>query len=188
MQSPLQTNVAPFSPKSLVLHLKRFIFVEVPIVSSTSNDENKSPNSSSKPVPMQYVFQKNKEQVQLSESLSLDPFFMKFPDDESTLITESKNEYKLQSIVHHIGARSSSGHYTADAVRPARVMAGDSNKDAKDGTETVKLASPTKDDGERQSWVTFDDTTSYITSLDRILSNQTKERTAYMLLYSLDES
>ena len=188
MHSLLQTNCLAFSPKSLVLHLKRFIFVEVPIASSTSNDENETPNSSSKPVQMQYVFQKNKEQVQLSESLSLEPFFVKFPDDEATRLTEPKNEYKLQSIVHHIGARASSGHYTADAVRPARGMAGDSSEEVKDGTETAKPSSTTRDDDEKQSWVTFDDTTSYITSLDKILSNPSKERTAYMLLYSLDES
>jgi hypothetical protein len=152
-----------------------------------SNDENKSPNSPSKlrqPVPMQYVFQKNKEQVHLSESLSLNPFLMKFPDDESSPApsTESKHEYKLQSIIHHIGSRASSGHYLADAIRPAKSLPVDSKEDVND------RAAEAKDDAEKHSWVTFDDTSSCITSLDKILSNPSKERTAYILLYSLDES
>ncbi|GAX10105.1 ubiquitin carboxyl-terminal hydrolase 26/29/37 [Fistulifera solaris] len=182
-----QTMQMVHRPKSLVLHLKRFIFVEVPIVTSTSNDENKSPNSPSKlgqHVPMQYVFQKNKEQVHLSESLSLNPFLMKFPNDEPlpASSTESKHEYKLQSIIHHIGGRASSGHYLADAIRPAKSLPVDSKEDVNGG------AAVAKDDAEKQSWVTFDDTSSCITSLDKILSNPNKERTAYILLYSLDES
>lgn len=163
------------------MHLKRFIFVEKPLVTTSSNDENKPPNSPSKPIPMEYVFQKNKDQVQLSECLSLDPFLLK---DETS--TESKKEYKLRSIVHHIGSRASSGHYTADAVRPAKGSLNSRTEGTKDGAEAGKDSS-TADGDERYSWVTFDDTTSCVTSLDKILSNENKERTAYMLLYSLDE-
>ncbi len=136
---------------------------------------------------MQYVFQKSKEHVQLSESLTLDPFLMKVTDDEGSVATKSKKDYKLQSIVHHIGSRASSGHYTSDAVRPAKGLSSDKSKNIKDGAE-VKNHWPAAEDGEKCRWVSFDDTTSYVTSLDKILANENKERTAYMLLYSLNES
>jgi ubiquitin C-terminal hydrolase len=166
-------------PKALLLHLKRFMFVEKPIETTAPPnndvDENQSPNSpssnKSKHVPVEYVFQKNKAPVRIAESVSLDPFQAEAIEEAS--VDETKKQYKLKGIVHHLGFRASSGHYTADAVRRIEPTKGDSNKDGK--KEEAK-------DG----WVSFDDGTSYVTSLEKITSNRNKQSTAYMLLYALE--
>lgn len=163
-----------------MLHLKRFIFVEKHIEppAATGEDENRSPNSPSskqKAVQVEYVFRKNKSPVSIAETLTLDPFQVE--DEEGVARASPSKEYKLKSIVHHIGSRASSGHYTADAVRriePSLVAGAYSHCVADAPTEA------------KDGWVTFDDGSSCITALEKITSNQNKQRTAYMLLYSLE--
>lgn len=162
-------------PKALLLHLKRFIFVEKRI--EQPNTENESPNSPSAKNnfgTVEYVFQKNKEPVRLSEELTLAAFEAPDKNDDSTSATLKTRQYHLKSIVHHIGSRASSGHYTADVVRRLELdVAKAIDAEAKDAVD---------------GWVTFDDGSSYVTSLEKILGSKNKQTTAYMLLYCLDES
>ena len=83
-----------FSPKALLLHLKRFVpGVNIP-------------------------FRKNKDPITLSESLSLDAFLSENTvDEKKNLPSHKEQQYSLKSLVHHIGPTASSGHYTADAAR-----------------------------------------------------------------------
>jgi Ubiquitin carboxyl-terminal hydrolase len=81
-------------------------------------------------------------------------------------------QYSLQSIVHHIGSRASSGHYTADALRQVEVE------------ESQEKASP---ETNGRVWVTFDDGNTVRTTL-KAITGRFKQETAYMLLYTLDDS
>jgi Ubiquitin carboxyl-terminal hydrolase len=157
----------------LLLHLKRFIVVEKPqpVVGDNScdkaaagggggGDENAHPNSPSsrRSRPVEYEFQKNKAPVEISERLSLEHFLSTSDETEESCL--SAGEYKLQSIVHHIGSRASSGHYTADALRLSKDLPGqddeddknkeegDSNNNIKEGDRPDKSGTPnTKHDG-----------------------------------------
>jgi ubiquitin C-terminal hydrolase len=95
--------------------------------------------------------------VALTQNLSLDEFL----DDTTKSATESgqgdtNSSYSIMSIVHHIGNTASSGHYTADALR-----------------------------GEN-SWVSFDDGVTRELSPQDVFMSSNKQRTAYMIMYSLD--
>lgn len=78
--------------------------------------------------------------------------------DESarSAIEKADRAYSIKSVVHHIGNTSSSGHYTTDALR--------------DGT----------------TWVSFDDGVTKEIVLDDIVKSPRKQRSAYMIMYSLD--
>ena len=149
-----------------------------------SGSENAPPNSPSSRPQMEYIFKKNKSPVDLVENVSLDPFCG----------SPSAKEYRLQSIVHHIGARPSSGHYLADALRPYRSLPKPTNAtDAINSpvADTTSAAATTPDlsidvPHPEEEWITFDDGNSCKTSLKKIHENMTKQQTAYMLLYCLD--
>lgn len=155
----LTLHVRPSRPKFLILHLKRFIFVEQPVQRPS---ENQPPNS---PPQVEYVFRKNRDPVDLSKSLTLAPFLA---EDQAS----QPSRYALQALVHHHGARASSGHYTADGLRP------NPHPKENEGAD---------DPQDAYQWVTFDDTASAITSLDTICAKKSKKMTAYMLLYALDQ-
>jgi ubiquitin C-terminal hydrolase len=74
---------------------------------------------------------------------------------------KGSSKYKLSGIVHHHGGSPSSGHYTTDAIRF-------DNKD--DKTE----------------WVTFDDGSAHEANIAKILKSPHSQRTAYLLLYTLE--
>jgi uncharacterized UBP type Zn finger protein len=136
----------------LLLHLKRFIFVEQPVRNAVdSTGENKEPNSPEKPVvAMEYVFQKNKAQVDVSPTIDLTKFLLE---------SKSPVGYELKSIVRHIGRMASSGHYTADALRPN------------------KLPGENKND----TFVTFDDHRSRRTTQNEVIGK--RRETPYMIMY-----
>jgi ubiquitin carboxyl-terminal hydrolase 10 len=149
----------------LILHLKRFIWVEKPIVTAVGSDENAEPNS--QPCRTEYVFKKKQDPVELSEVVDLAPF--RAPQVECN---SSSAKYSLKSIVYHHGMRAESGHYSTDALRslpPGTVQA--------DGSTTTE-ATPV--------WVEFDDTSTSLTSLEKIVSAKFKQERAYILLYCLD--
>jgi hypothetical protein len=179
-------------------------------VPTSEVSENRPPNGPAPPV--EYVFQKNKAAVSIPESLILDPFCK---EDDASLQRGSR--YKLKSIVHHIGQRPSSGHYIAHAIRPRRddgeenhpqpdpnagekIPAALEDSDLARSSSSLpgKSASPTDPDPTRESstspvsrdpyqWVVFDDNITAITDLDHILNSPTRQSTAYMLLYALEE-
>jgi ubiquitin C-terminal hydrolase len=64
--------------------------------------------------------------------------------------------YSIKSVVHHIGHTASSGHYTADSLR------------------------------DENTWVNFDDGVTHEITLDDIVKSPPKQRSAYMIMYSLD--
>ena len=74
-----------------------------------------------------------------------------------------EQSYSIKSIVHHIGSTASSGHYTADALR-------------------IRPNQP----GKNVTWVSFDDTKVDTATSTDILNSVDKQKTAYMLLYSMD--
>ena len=144
-----QTMKVLSRPKAILLHLKRFAMVAQPC-----KDGESSPT---------FLLRKNKAPLELTKSLSLDPFVAE-SEERQTTVAASKQEYKIQSIVHHIGTSAESGHYTADALR----------KDPKD------------DSGKSTTWVSFDDTTVERVSEADVLEDKPRRKTAYMMLYSLE--
>lgn len=171
-----------------MLHLKRFIVVERPVSPVAQGDENQTPNSPAKPVQVEYIFKKNKAPVFIPPSLSLKAFVAtQLTDKEAsassnalTMTSESysefHNDYLLKSIVHHIGSRASSGHYTADAVRHGE------GAESQDKDATSETAKSTEDE-----WVSFDDGNVVRTTLKTITEGRFKQETAYMLLYTLND-
>ena len=127
-------------PKVILLHLKRFMAVEKQGAEET-----------------ELVFKKNKVPVELTTNLSVGKLLT---SDQSTSTLPLEN-YRLKSIVHHIGNTANSGHYTTDALR----------------------ADP--ENGEDR-WVSFDDGIVAEKSLDKIVQTPEHQKTAYMLLYSRD--
>jgi hypothetical protein len=171
------------SPKALLLHLKRFI-VEEKINSSPkgNSDENSHPNSPQAKAPSyELVFKKNKAPVAIPANLSLDAFRVDSKDkQEQTTVSASSSSvgYSLRSVVHHIGSRASSGHYTADAIRLCE-------KEKEPGDTTTTDTGTEREMEEK--WVMFDDGSSTLTTLERVTNNINRQRNAYMLLYTMNE-
>jgi ubiquitin C-terminal hydrolase len=171
------------SPKALLLHLKRFI-VEEKINSSpgAKSDENSHPNSPQAKAPSyELVFKKNKAPVAIPVNLSLDAFRVESDGKEDQTVASVSSpsvEYSLRSVVHHIGSRASSGHYTADAIRLCE-------KDQEPG-DTTTADTGTKKEME-EKWVMFDDGNAALTTLERVTKNINRQRNAYMLLYTMNE-
>jgi len=110
----------------------------------------------------------------IPEKLSLLDFQVKADsDDEPSETTQPASQYSIKSIVHHMGARASSGHYITDAVRLCEKEESEEN--------------PSPSGGKEPCWVTFDDSSSCKTSWDKIESSTYKKTTAYLLLYTLSD-
>jgi hypothetical protein len=120
------------------------------------------------------TFTKNTAPVKLSEHISLDEFV----SDSKQVDCSLGGLYSLKSLVYHLGRTASSGHYTADAVRARPTAAG--------GIEPEHDDKAPLETGTETEWVTFDDSKTSLTSLDKILSSDRCQQTAYMLLYTLD--
>ena len=118
----------------------------------------------------------------LSEKLSLDKYYANDGDDniaEKKSKTTSSSSYSIQSIVHHIGNTANSGHYTADAKRMIS-----------EGNDCGKYKWISFDDGiateiTTNAGVGVESTTSSYAD-DVVTSNIQKQKTAYMVLYTLD--
>jgi Ubiquitin carboxyl-terminal hydrolase len=168
------------------------------------SEENLPPNVAEPPA--EFVFQKNKAAVSIPESLTLDPFCTEGRD----IPPHSSSQYKLKSIVHHIGQRPFSGHYIAHAIRPRKDDRAENGQLPPSTGETVSLLSVSKpvealmetpgpsttaptEPVARKSpldpyqWVAFDDTYSALVDLEEILKSPSRQSTAYMLLYALED-
>mmetsp|Transcript_24468 Transcript_24468/g.34507 ORF Transcript_24468/g.34507 Transcript_24468/m.34507 type:complete len:341 (-) Transcript_24468:164-1186(-) len=152
---------------------------DIATTASDQDKENQPPmydNSAVSP-PVELMFAKNKTKIQIPAELSLDKFYIQehvstTSDDKNSM--KSSSVYKLQSMVHHIGSTADSGHYTADALRTkGRKKDDDDHHDANQQEE-------------EQEWVSFDDGVTSVVKTP-ILENERKQRTAYMLLYTLQE-
>ena len=149
--------------------------METPVIERESK-ENESPNIP-KVTAVEYSFRKNKTPVSIPPTLTLHEFENSGQDDKVIQQNDTtiSKEYSIQSIVHHIGSRASSGHYTADALRLRP------SQNSSEPTESEENDDP----NELSSWVSFDDGQVGMTSLDKILNSKFKQETAYMVLYSL---
>jgi Ubiquitin carboxyl-terminal hydrolase len=164
----------------LLLHLKRFLVVERTI--ETEGKENESPNIPRR-TGIEYVFLKSRAAVSIPSSLTLQPFEKKVDDPRKVPINAIPNEYSIKSIVHHIGSRASSGHYTADALRARRGSPPDGNDGSK---ASAQVGGTDSNDHSDPVWISYDDDMTNETTLQKILNNRYKQESAYMILYSLE--
>lgn len=135
---------------------------------TTCGDENHSPNTPPKTLVSEYVLRKNTDPVSIPDNLSLTSFEGRANGDIS-ISQEEPSAYNLVSVVHHIGRSASSGHYTADAFRQ------------------LNSSEQNKEDSVKDTWVSYDDGRTSVTSLNDVTGSDTKQETAYMLLYALDK-
>eukprot|EP00978_Attheya_sp_CCMP212_P013016 scaffold32479_cov44-Attheya_sp.AAC.3 len=155
--SATQTMQILSRPRALLLHLKRFIVTQRERVEMSEGGTEKS-------VGLEMEFRKNEARVQVNEPLSIDSFC-----EQGAKNGTSGRNYRLRSIVRHIGTTASSGHYTTD------------RKYSKfDELATKKSCIK---NGE---WVTFDDGVTTPIPLDRVLNNKQNQRNSYMILYELE--
>jgi len=155
--SATQTMQILSRPRALLLHLKRFIVTQRERVETSEGGTEKS-------VGLEMEFRKNEARVHVNEPLSIDSFC-----EQGAKNGTSDRNYRLRSIVRHIGTTASSGHYTTD------------RKYSKfDELATKKSCI------ENGEWVTFDDGVTTPISLDRVLNNKQNQRNSYMILYELD--
>lgn len=108
------------------------------------------------------TFRKNKAPVELTAQITLDSFLKEKPGPSAATAVGTQG-YSIQSIVHHIGSTANSGHYTADALR-------------------IRPNQP----GKNMTWVSFDDTKVETLTATEVLTDVSKQKTAYMMLYTLD--
>jgi len=154
-----QTLAVKSRPKALILQLKRFVVKERAQIQRPSTRKSASDHDET-----------GNENAEEQSPLPAEMVLLKNKDpvvvDESFdldhyLPKELKgSKYKLSGIVHHHGGSPSSGHYTTDAVRV--------NSDNK------------------TDWVSFDDGSAYEANIAKILKSPHSQRTAYLLLYTLD--
>ena len=111
----------------------------------------------------------------LSEKLSLDKYYANDGDDNKAekKSKTTSSSYSIQSIVHHIGNTANSGHYTADAKRMIS-----------EGNDCGKYKWISFDDGIATEITAGEETTT--NNDDVVTSNIQKQKTAYMVLYTLD--
>lgn len=171
-------------PNILLLHLKRFIVVEKTVIVDPDEEENRPPSSPMKPVSVEYLFRKNKTRVELPLSLTLDAFYGAM----NTSMVCGKDKYLLQSVVHHVGSRASSGHYIADAVRHVEVASNSSNEiftnQVPESEHSLPQVSSAPKNEVEDVWFTFDDSQSIRQRSELITQDPKRQETAYMLLYS----
>jgi len=115
------------------------------------------------------VLRKNTTSVEMSEHVSLDAFVQEDSGDFTSAENES-HVYKLKSMIYHQGKDCGAGHYIADAIRLK----------PHDGA-----VAPSSGSAGRTEWVCFDDSTTCVTTLNNILSDEERKKTAYLLLYLL---
>jgi hypothetical protein len=162
-----------FRPKYLLLHLKRFIQKTRPIPSGPEND---GPNGTTSRQAVEYFVVKNKAKVKIEEQVSLDPFCL-----ESSPGT-SQPSFHLRGLIHHHGSFATSGHYTADSVRPYRALPNEGTVDLTK-TDTEEMPS-TNDPLPEEEWIVFDDGNTCKRTLPEIQANKNKQQTVYVLLYA----
>jgi Ubiquitin carboxyl-terminal hydrolase len=216
--NPAHSRCNDSSPKVLMLHLKRFIVEERQIISPAAarpiGEENIPPNvdqnaagDSKRPlsptIEYSYVFEKNRSAVDIPARLSLDEFSIEALDDPAESSdpagsTRSSGNlptrYQLASVVHHIGTRAESGHYTADAIRwkkdkRVRALAASLGVGGVDGSNQPNEEEEGGTEEFVPSWINFDDGICRVQPSEgnEMLLDAKKQRTAYMLLYTLGD-
>jgi ubiquitin C-terminal hydrolase len=126
-------------------------------VSVESTDYFKTGDGENRSTTSTFRFEKNETPVEFSDRLSLESHEVVDAD------SEEYQHYELKSLVHHVGRRVSSGHYETDAIRCFT-----------DGGETI------------EKWVEYDDSSIRMTNFDAIQGSISKQKSVYMLLYTLD--
>jgi ubiquitin C-terminal hydrolase len=142
-----QTTEIVKLPRALLLHFKRFIVDVSDDWASVSYRKNQSA------VVFEDTLSLDKDMGVLSEFLATD---YSLPTTSGTSCSLG-NRYGIRSVVNHIGASASCGHYTADAYR---------RKD------------------ETRKWMRFND--AFVSSISEKQALLDSQKTAYMVLYELE--
>lgn len=150
--------------RAVLLHLKRFVIFAKPVVEPVGEEGGsmtETPKEAKKLPAVEMMVRKNRKPVSIDATISLRPFIANKDSDSN-----SQQTYYLKSVVHHIGGTAMSGHYTADALR------------------TNEFAST---EGQPDQWVSFDDSMATSTNSDEVLNSTNSQKSAYMLLYTLQQ-
>ena len=129
-------------PKFLVLHLKRF--------------DN--------------ALKKNTSRVSFPATLIKEALPAEYNEPDLLSSESDYSDYSLMSAVHHVGDSPGSGHYTADALRPAGDVEDDDALDTRKTTERV--------------WFNFNDSTTAHQETRLIREDPVRQQTVSMMLYS----
>jgi len=147
-ETAMQTMEITRLPRALLLHFKRFIVDVSDDYTSITYRKNQS----------DVLFE---DRLELQEDLGgvLGEFFaddlsMPLSDSDADMDDIMRN-YKIRSVVNHIGSSAACGHYTADAARLSQ-------------------------SGERQ-WHRFND--SYVSQISANVAIKESSKTAYMVMY-----
>jgi ubiquitin C-terminal hydrolase len=155
-ESATQTMEITELPKALVVHFKRFIVEVSSDYSSVS-------------------YRKNQSAVSFDPEMSLEAgpgsVLAEFlaHDCEPPVSTGKPLSYCLRSVVNHMGASASCGHYTADAFREY-----EGSNDDDSGSSSGER---------RRRWTRFND--SLVTPISASDAIESSQRTAYLALYEL---
>jgi len=190
-ESATQASEITKLPKSLIVHLKRFIVDVSADYTSISYRKNRAAIEFGERLSLQESDQygilgevlandviyprKRTRSLTLTDSdddamnCSDDEFeAMSIASEESYIDVSQKNRhYKIRSVVNHIGQSAQCGHYTADAHR---IYSNDSE------------AHEARYD---RKWTRFND--SFVLQIDDAVSmGRTSQETAYMIMYELE--
>jgi ubiquitin C-terminal hydrolase len=144
--SAMQTTEVTKLPNALLFHLKRFIVDVSPDYTSISYRKNQSPISFEERIPLD-----DGGEGLFEEFLASD------------VVVPNGSSYAIRSVVNHIGASASCGHYTADAKREYVGEMGE----------------------EHREWTRFND--SYVTKISSSEAVADSSNTAYMIMYELEK-
>ena len=190
-ESATQASEVTKLPKSLIVHLKRFIVDISADYTSISYRKNRAAIEFGDRLSLQESDQDGilgevlandvkipRKRMRSLTSTDSDDGTMSCSDDEFEAmsiaseqsyidVSQKNHHYKIRSVVNHIGQSAQCGHYTADAHK---IYSNDAE---------------THEAGYVRKWTRFND--SFVSQIDESVSmGRTSQETAYMIMYELE--